>query len=364
MTRVGVVDCGTNSTRLLVAERGEGAARGEGAERVDGAAPRAVMRTERVTGLGRGRDPNGRLQPEAIDRVCAALSDYREVLVEHDVERVRAVATSAARDAPNRDEFIERASDALGTSVETIDGDTEAALSFAGASVGLAAAVSACESNEPATTQPLAGRTALVVDIGGGSTELAVGTLDAHEQPNAQSAEPEPADQSRPAPAPTASRSITLGSVSLTERFLTSDPPRPEELSAAISFIRSHLSDIDLTEPAIAEPANASATQLVGVGGSMTTIAAVECGLASYRSQAVDGFALTRAAAEDTFRTLATEPLADRVANPGLPVDRAPVIVGGCCVLVAIMRHWSFNDCVIREADLTDALAAQLLGAT
>ena len=305
---VAVVDCGTNSTRLLI-DTGEGLG----------------VRMLRITRLGSGVDAGGSLAPDAIGRVIDVLGEYREVIEDHRASAVRAVATSAARDATNGSEFFQRASEALGADVELLDGDSEAAYAFAGATAGLGA-------GPPGTA-------ALVLDIGGGSTEFAYGI---------------PGEDARPAEAV----SIDMGSVRWTERFLASDPPLPEELSSAISVARLHLDDIDREHTVIGR--GAPAARLVGVAGTITTVAAVEIGLDPYDPEIIDGFVLSRAAAEDVFRTLATERLADRVHNPGLHVDRAPVIVGGCCILVAVMRHWGIDECVVRERDLLDGIAAEL----
>jgi len=304
---VAVVDCGTNTTRLLI-DDGDGLG----------------QRLQRITGLGRGIDAAGRLRDDAIGRVVDALGEYREIIEHRHPTAVRAVATSAARDAANGGEFLQRASEALGTEVELLDGVSEAAYGFAGATTDLEAVQHGA---------------ALVLDIGGGSTEFAYGALSASAGVQAAT-------------------SVDMGSVRWTERFLASDPPRPEELSSAISVARLHLDDIDREHPVIGR--GASGATLLGVAGTATTVAAVEIGLDPYDPEIIDGFVLTRAAAEDVFRTLATERLADRVHNPGLHVDRAPVIVGGCCILVAVMRHWEIDECVVRERDLLDGIAAEL----
>ena len=322
---VAVVDCGTNSTRLLI-DDGEGLG----------------QRLLRITGLGRGVDAQGRLGDDAIGRVVDVLREYRQIIEDRQATAVRAVATSAARDAANGAEFLRMASDALGTGIELLDGESEAAYGFAGATADSADVPGRATSHEPGapTASALAeGRAALVLDIGGGSTEFAYGTP-------------------RPGARPADAVSVDMGSVRWTERFLAGDPPRPEELSSAISVARLYLDDIDREHPVIAR--GAPAAQLVGVAGTITTVAAVEIGLDPYDPDVIDGFVLTRAAAEDVFRTLATERLADRVHNPGLHVDRAPVIVGGCCILVAVMRHWGIDECVVRERDLLDGIAAEL----
>lgn len=304
---VAVVDCGTNTTRLLI-DDGKGLGK----------------RLLRITGLGRGVDAGGRLADDSIGRVLDVLAEYREIIENLQVAAVRAVATSAAREAANGAEFLQMATDALGTEVELLDGGSEAAYGFAGATTGL-------DDNHAGP--------ALVLDIGGGSTEFAYGTPSARAGPDAAT-------------------SIDMGSVRWTERFLASDPPRPEELSSAISVARLHLDDIDREHPVIGR--DAPRATLLGVAGTATTVAAVEIGLDPYDPEVIDGFELTRAAVEDVFRTLATERLADRVHNPGLHVDRASVIVGGCCILVAVMRHWEFDKCVVRERDLLDGIANEL----
>ena len=324
---VAVVDCGTNTTRLLI-DDGEGLG----------------LRLQRITGLGRGVDAQGRLGDDAIGRVLEVLGEYREIMSDRGVRAARAVATSAARDAANGPEFLRRASERLCVEVELLDGPTEAALGFAGATSDLELRGGDTEAAQHSDDSPAwgpggAGGAALVLDIGGGSTEFAYGT-------------PGPGAQ------PSDAVSVDMGSVRWTERFLVSDPPRPEELSSAISVARLHLDDIDREHPDIGR--GAPTARLVGVAGTVTTVAAVEIGLDPYDARVIDGFVLTRAAAEDVFRTLATERLADRVHNPGLHVDRAPVIVGGCCILVAVMRHWEIDECTVRERDLLDGIAAEL----
>ncbi|HCB37557.1 MAG TPA: DUF501 domain-containing protein, partial [Acidimicrobiaceae bacterium] len=280
--RVAVVDCGTNTTRLLVVD----AAGGE------------VLRTERVTGLGRGLFDTGRLAPDAIARVVVVLAEFADTMRGLGVAECRAVATSAAREAANGDEFLAAAAHALGRRCELLSEHDEARYGFVGATAALA----------PPPSGPV-----LVVDIGGGSTEFVYG--------RAGDAEPE------------AWCSVPLGSVRGTEEFVRSDPPQAEELSAAISVVREHLDDVERLLPNVRD-----AARLVGVAGTVSTVAAVELGLADFDPARVDNFVLTRAAAEDVFRTLATEPLAARRLNPGLHPDRAPVIVAGCAILVAVMR--------------------------
>lgn len=306
-TRVAAVDIGTNSTRLLVAD-------------VDGAdAPlRTLDRRMTITRLGQGVDATHRLAPEAIERTVTVLREYRDVIDKLGAQRVRAAATSASRDASNRADFFDVARDALGgVDLELIPGDEEARLSFVGATTGL---------KEPAPY--------LVVDIGGGSTEFVVGT-----------------------DAPEGLLSVDTGCVRLTEQFLHGDPPRPEELSQAVSVVRDHLLDVARELPGVRD-----ARTLVGLAGTITTVAAIEMGLAEYDPERIHHFRLTRAAAEDVFRTLATETLEQRRHNPGLDPDRADVIVGGAVVLVSILRAFEFDEVLVSEADILDGLVRSQLG--
>jgi exopolyphosphatase/guanosine-5'-triphosphate,3'-diphosphate pyrophosphatase len=296
MTRRAAIDIGTNSVRLLLAEDGRDLAR------------RAV-----ITRLGAGVDRTRRLDPEAIDRTLAALHGFRMIIDAHGVEHLRVVATSAARDADNRDAFFTQVTDVLDTAPELLSGDEEARLSFAGAVRGL----------------PIADAPFLVVDVGGGSTELAIGAVEAEE-----------------------TASLDLGCVRLTEAELHHDPPSAEELANALGSVA------DTLEDALRALPDAAAATVVGAGGTITTMAAVEIGLVEYDRDRVDGFALTRDAAEDVFRTLATEPLAARVHNPGLQPARADVIVGGCCIVVGVMRALQAPRLIVRDADLLDALVA------
>ena len=300
MTAVAAVDCGTNSTRLLV---------------TDGERP--LERRMTITRLGQGVDAARRLAPEAVERTVTVLRDYRAVMDRHGVDRVRMAATSAVRDAANRDEFLDAAEAAVGVRPELLDGHEEGRLSFAGATAGL----------DPA------GGPFLVVDIGGGSTEFVVGTDE-----------------------PTGVVSVDVGCVRLTEKYLHADPPTPLELSQAISVVHAHLADVKRELPAVTE-----AARLVGLAGTVTTVAAVEMGLHEYDPERIHHFVLTRAAAEDVFRTLATEARADRVHNPGLEEARADVIVGGAAILVAIMRNLDFDECLVSEADILDGLARSVL---
>jgi exopolyphosphatase/guanosine-5'-triphosphate,3'-diphosphate pyrophosphatase len=298
---VAAIDCGTNSTRLLVS---------------DGRA-KPLERLMRITRLGEAVDATGRLSVAAIQRTSDTLREYRDVMDGFGVARVRMTATSAARDAVNRDEFFQSARQAIGVEPELLTGDEEGRLSFLGATREL----------DPANG-PF-----LVVDIGGGSTELVLGA----DRPNGV-------------------HSLDVGCVRVTEKFLHRDPPAPDELSDALSEVRDLLEDVIRQQPEVAE-----ARLMVGLAGTITTVAAVEIGLPVYDRQRIHHFDLTRNAVEDVFRTLATERRADRIHNPGLEEARADVIVGGCVVLAAVMRFFGFDHCLVSEADLLDGIAIELL---
>ena len=298
---VAAVDCGTNSTRLLV---------GDGTTTVE--------RLMRITRLGEGVDATGRLAQPAIDRVVDVLCEFREVLDRHGVTRVRASATSAARDAVNRDDFFDAAEAVLGVRPEMLPGAEEGRLSFAGATADL----------DPADG-PF-----LVLDIGGGSTEFVVGTSDAE-----------------------GVLSCDIGCVRLTEQRIGHDPPLPEELASCLSIVGGHVDDVVREVPSVAE-----ARTLVGLAGTVSCVAAVEQGLAEYDRDRIHHFRLTRGAVEDVFRTLATETREERLENPGMEEARADVIVGGLCVLVKVMRQLGFDECLVSEADILDGLVASQLG--
>jgi exopolyphosphatase/guanosine-5'-triphosphate,3'-diphosphate pyrophosphatase len=303
VTTYGAIDCGTNSTRLLVAD-------------ADG---RTIERLMRITRLGQGVDATGRLADEAVARTVAVLREYRAVLDRHGVDKVRIAATSAARDAANREAFFAAAEAVVGVVPELLGGDEEARLSFLGATAELD------DADGPF----------LVADIGGGSTEFAVGHVG---QPDGV-------------------LSTDIGCVRLTEKFLRSDPPAPEELSQAFDVVRGHLDDVSRVIPSAAE-----ARRFVGLAGTVSAMASIEQGLAVYDRDRIHHFVLTRAAAEDVFRTLATERRSQRIHNPGLEEARADVIVGGAVILVGILRYFDLPDCLVSESDILDGLVSTLRG--
>ena len=295
------IDCGTNTTRLVIAAA-------DGTE---------VVRLQRVTRLGAGVDSRGALDEGAMTRTLDVLGEYASLLREHGVAAVRVVATSAVRDASNGAVFIDRAEGLLGVRPELLAGAAEGRLAFAGATAQL----------------PPKGDDALdlVVDIGGGSTEFSVGRTGDFR----------------------GAFSIDVGCVRVGERFLRRDPPTAEELSQAISVVHAHLDDVSRELPAVAE-----ASRLIGVAGSITTMAAIELGLSPYDRDRIHHFELTRPAAEDVFRTVATEARDDRRHNPGLSADRVDTIVAGALILVTLMRHFELATCLVSERDLLDGLLA------
>lgn len=306
---VAAVDIGTNSTNLLI-------------RRSDGT---VLERQVNITRLGRGVDASRRLDPGAVERTCAVLRDYASSLrhhgvrVEHDL---RVITTSAARDAIDRDEFFAAVHAAIGRSPDLLSGDDEGRLAHRGAVSDLT----------------LGDGWHLLVDIGGGSTELVLGEKTG-DHLGVRSV-----------------HSLDVGAVRLTERYLAGDPPRPEELTNAIGDA------YDLIDDALRDvPDLRLANQLVGTAGTIVTAAAVELGQTTFDAAALHGFRFDREAVEDVFRTLATESLADRVHNPGLPADRADVIVGGLCVLVAVMRRWDARDILVSAHNILDGICAELL---
>jgi exopolyphosphatase/guanosine-5'-triphosphate,3'-diphosphate pyrophosphatase len=271
----------------------------------------------RITRLGQGVDAAGVLVPDAVNRTLDVLREFRQVMDRHGVQRVRMTATSAARDAANREDFFTAAEQIVGARPELLTGDEEGRLSFLGATAQLDAAEG-----------PF-----LVVDIGGGSTEFAVGRTE-----------------------PEGVLSVDIGCVRLTEKFIHHDPPAPEELSQVVSVTKDYLEDVARELPAALE-----AKRFVGLAGTVSTVAAVEQGLPAYDTEKIHHFVLTHEAAEDVFRTLATEKRVDRIHNPGLEEARADVIVAGTAILVAIMRFFEFDECLVSEADILDGLVLSLL---
>ncbi len=302
--RVAAIDCGTNSLRLLVADIDL-----EAGTLVD------LHRQMEIVRLGQGVDKTGRLAPEALERTFAVCDRYAEVIREHSVERIRFVATSASRDAENRDEFVSGVLARIGVEPEVVTGDEEARLSFSGATRGLVGA-------EPPY---------LVVDIGGGSTEFVLGTAE-----------------------PVAARSVDIGCVRLTERHFADDPPTRAQIDALIE-------DVDAAIAAAAEAVPLSeAHTLVGLAGSVTTVTAVALGLDDYDASRVHGTRLSAATVAETSDRLLgmthDERAGIRVIHPG----RVDVINAGVLVLRRIMDATGSPEVLVSEHDILDGIAWSL----
>ncbi|MEU5402107.1 Ppx/GppA phosphatase family protein [Streptomyces sp. NPDC005963] len=300
MTRVAAIDCGTNSIRLLVAD-------------ADPATGQLVELDRRMTivRLGQGVDRTGRLAPEALERTFAACREYAAVIEEHGAERLRFVATSASRDAENRDEFVRGVLDVLGVEPEVISGDQEAEFSFTGA------------------TKELPGHEErLVVDIGGGSTEFVIGRERVE-----------------------AARSVDIGCVRLTERHVRSDPPAPVEIAAVRADIEAAL---DLAERTV--PLRGART-LVGLAGSVTTVAGIALGLDAYDSTAIHHARIPVEQVRTIVQKLIDATHDERAAIPVMHPGRVDVIVAGACVLLAIMERIGAEEVVVSEHDILDGIA-------
>jgi exopolyphosphatase/guanosine-5'-triphosphate,3'-diphosphate pyrophosphatase len=302
--RVAAIDCGTNSLRLLVADIDLGAG-----TLVD------LHRQMEIVRLGQGVDKTGRLAPDALERTFAVCDRYAEVIREVGAERIRFVATSASRDAENRDEFVSGVLARIGVEPEVVTGDEEARLSFSGATRGLVGA-------DPPY---------LVVDIGGGSTEFVLGTA-----------------------APVAARSVDIGCVRLTERYFSDDPPTRAEIDALVEDV-----DAAIALAAEAVPLGEAHT-LVGLAGSVTTVTAVALGLETYDPSRVHGTRLSAATvAETSDRLLAMthdQRAAIRVIHPG----RVDVINAGVLVLRRIMEATASAEVLVSEHDILDGIAWSL----
>lgn len=316
MPRVAAIDCGTNSIRLLVAEL---------TERHDGTFDlRDLHREMRIVRLGQGVDATGRLAPEALERTRDALKDYTIAARRKGVEKVRMVATSATRDASNRDEFFAMTREVLGVEAEVISGDEEARLSFLGA-VG----------EQDPDDGPF-----LVVDVGGGSTELVLGEWDGKRA------------------TVTAAKSVDIGCVRITERALKSDPPTSHEIVAAREFATGALAEafdaVDVSK----------ARTWIGVAGTVTTLSAVAQELPEYDSERTHLSRLTPADITRVSGQLLEADHSARAANPVIHPGRVDVIGGGGLIVQVLAeeigRRGGPGELVVSEHDILDGIALSL----
>jgi exopolyphosphatase / guanosine-5'-triphosphate,3'-diphosphate pyrophosphatase len=294
VTRVAAVDQGTNTTRLLVADVADG--------HVD-----EVVRRTRITRLGEGVDARRRLLPVPVARVRNVLSEYRREAESLGAERTLLIATSAVRDAENGEAFLGEIEWSYGFTTRLLTGREEAHLAFRGATLDRAERDGV-----------------LVVDIGGGSTELVTSEI---------------------------GLSVDAGSVRLTERFLASDPPTTAELEAGAAAARSLLAD--------SVPSDLAPREAIGVAGTVTSLAALDLGLERYDRSRVHGHNLTTAGVDAQLARLAALPLAQRRLLPALDPDRAPVIVAGAVLLREVLAHFALDAIETSERDNLDAAALE-----
>ena len=311
MVRVAAIDCGTNSIRLLVADLSDD-------KLVD------VHREMRIVRLGQDVDATGQLAPDAVERTRVALADYAAIMRRADARRVRMVATSATRDATNREDFFSMVRRTLGTDAEVITGDEEARLSFTGAVGDL----------DPADG-PF-----VVVDVGGGSTEVVLGDWDG------TSAEV------------TAARSVNVGCVRITERHLRSDPPTADEISAARQFAAQTLHE------AFADVPVDRASTWVGVAGTVTTLSAVAHQLPGYDAERTHLSRLSQDQIRGTAESLLASTHQQRAANPVIHPGRVDVIAGGALIVAVLAEELharaGIAELVVSEHDILDGIALGL----
>lgn len=302
--RLAAIDVGTNTTRLLVAEEFEDAYR-------------ELDRRLIFTRLGEGVDADRKITPAAMKRTLAAIAEFCSVCGEFGVQRITVAGTSAVRDAANGGDFLRAAGKLTGGPAVVLTGEQEARLSFWG------------------STGELDLARALVCDIGGGSTEFVLGV------PGGEIAE---------------RISLNIGSVRLTERFLASDPPATEEILLMEAAIDEALGRAHEALPGAGE------ATLVGLGGTVTTLAAIYLGLSEYEWEQVNHVAVPRSGLTKIYCSLAEMQLEMRARMPMLPAGRADVIVAGASILSRIMAKWSLERVVVSEKDILDGLVLQMMG--
>lgn len=304
--RVAVIDIGTNSTRLLISD-------------VEGARADQVERLTTVTNMGRGVDHTNMICGDAIEDVCKVIAGYKARYEEMGAERVLVIATSAVRDATNGDAFIAELRERFGLDARLLTGEEEAHLTYLGATANRS-------DDEPT----------LVFDIGGGSTELIVGSgmeVAFH-------------------------TSLQAGTIRQSERHLTSDPPDPHELEDLATDIRK------LVDDAIADHPEARPSRAIAVAGTPTSLAAVDQKLEPYDPDRVHGYRLGLQRIQRMLSTLSSVPLAERLRVPGLHPGRAPTIVAGTVILVQVMRAFGLEEIEVSELDILHGSALSAAMAT
>jgi exopolyphosphatase / guanosine-5'-triphosphate,3'-diphosphate pyrophosphatase len=310
-TRLAAVDVGTNSTRLLVAD-------------VAGGALVATHARELViTRLGKGVDRTGRFDPDALARTLEVLAGYAETCRRLGVTRRRVVATSATRDAADRRAFLDGVRDLLGVDAEVLTGEAEAALTYRGATAG---GVRGGRAGPPDASGLAAEEPTLVVDIGGGSTELILG--------DGASAR--------------AMVSLDIGCVRLFERHLRGDPPAAAEVAALRADVAAHLDGV----AAVVDPA--AADRVVGVAGTVTTVAAIALGLDAYDPRRIHRSTLAAADVAATAGKLAAMTVAERAALPVMVTGREDVIAAGALLLDELVQRFQIREVIASEADILD----------
>ena len=301
--RVAAIDCGTNSIRLLIAD-------------IDGANFREIHREMEIVRLGQGVDKTGQFHPDAILRTLAAVDEFAIEIAKRGVEKIRFCATSATRDATNRDLFIDGVRERLGIAPEVIPGEVEAALSFQGATRDF-----------PATDGPF-----LVIDIGGGSTEFVFGTTDVE-----------------------FAKSMNIGCVRMTERHFTGGDADPGQIAAAIEDI-----DEAIAQAAKIVPITQSKT-LIAVAGTATTVAAAALELSTYDRYAIHLSRISAAKVHATSKMFLSSKREDREALGYMHPGRVDVIGAGSLVLSRIMLATGASEFVASESDILDGMAWSLV---
>lgn len=309
--RVATIDVGTNSVLLLVAQQG----------------PQSLValhEASTITRLGQGVDRERRLHPDAVQRTLRCLERYAAVVRQFDVQRVEVVSTSATRDAEGTDQFLEAAETILRTRPRVISGQEEARLTFLGALTGL----------------PVHGNVA-VYDIGGGSTEIVFGRRESGEM----------------LPVVERAASLDMGCVRLTERHLAHDPPTARELDAVRSSIEAKLAELALPSKPFTE-----LFTWVGIGGTITTLAAVKMGLETYDGERVHGSRMTREGVRGLVEQLGSMTLAQRQTVSGLEPKRADVIVAGACLVDRLLSWAKQDQTYVSDRGVRWGLALELCG--